>query len=412
MPVDTRSDGDLSYLPQLTSIRGINRARLISLIRRRPGLTRTALSLASGLSKATVSTLVAELLAEGFLFEDDAEGSRQRNTNLYLNRKAGVAVGIELSAEECRGVLTDMSINTLKHVQRPLGSPRVEEAVNTLAALAHELLADIQMPCLGVAVSVPGATDPAGQSVAMAESLGWSDVPLAPRLAARLRCPVTLINRPRAGVLGEHWYGAGVGIRDLVYVSISSGIAAGILIGGRLFTGANSYCGELGHTIILPDGPECVCGNRGCLEAVASLPAIIRAVQARRQQGESSVFLDRLPPGGQMAHQDIIAAARDGDPIVLEEVRRASRYIGLAVANLVNVLNPHCVIIGGRLAEAGEIMLSIVRETVQRRAFPLSYAGVQIVKSALGLDSVGIGACALVVDQYIAEVEPALQRTV
>jgi predicted NBD/HSP70 family sugar kinase len=407
--INDQQGGDgIVFLPPTASIRAINRARIISLIRRQGGLTRTQVSEITGLSKGTVSTLVGELLEQNFLWEEDQNGLRQRNTQLWLNRKAGVAVGIELSADMCWGVLTNTEIKPLRHAQRVLTSTHVEETLDLLQSLAEELLADVEEPCLGIAIAVPGPTDAKGQTAIYCESLGWSDVPLALRLAERLGQRVTLISRPRAGVLGEHWYGAGTGFSELSYVSISSGIGAGILIGGQLFTGAFGFNGELGHTTIILDGPECVCGNRGCLEAVASVPAIIKSVHQRLQAHEPSNLTAQLKPGELLSYQDILNAARDGDMLVQDEVKKASRYIGVAVANLVDMFNPQCVIIGGRLVEAGDVVVNTIRETVQRRALPISSNGVLVVKNALGADSAGIGACALVVDQYIAEVEPAV----
>jgi predicted NBD/HSP70 family sugar kinase len=146
-----------------------------------------------------------------------------------------------------------------------------------------------------------------------------------------------------------------------------------------------------------------VCGNRGCLETIASVPAIIQAIKARGRM---------LEPLSVQDVEDVVSAARDGDAVVADEIKKAGRYIGVAVANLIDLFNPSRVIIGGQLAETGEIILNTIRETAQRRTFPLSFAGVQIVRNVLGADSVCIGACTLVVDQYVAEVEPALQLSI
>jgi glucokinase-like ROK family protein len=390
-----------------TSIRVINCARLISLVRRNPGVTRSQLSQMSGLSKGTVSILTAEMIGKELLSEDSERGSKQRNNGLFLGSGSEVAIGIEVSPDECRGVLTDLSMRCQRRAERQLSSSRVDITIATILLLVDDLLVGRPSRCLGVGVAVPGPTDAGGKTVVFSESMGWSDVPLAQKLQEQLTAPVTVVNRPRAGVLGEHWYGAGVGFQDVIYVSISSGIAAGILMGGQLLTGSYGFSGELGHTTMLLDGPQCVCGNRGCLEAVASLPAVVQAVRQRAESGESSEWHERLQANGHLVYQDIVAAARGGDPLVLDEVRKASRYIGVAVANLIDLFNPSCVIIGGRLAEAGEIVLNTVRETAQRRAFPVSYAGVRIVRNALGLDSVAVGACALVVDRYVSELQNA-----
>jgi glucokinase-like ROK family protein len=394
------------FLSRTPSLRAINRARIISLIRKQPGLTRSEISEISRLSKGTVSTVVAELLSEKFLWEEDRFTRSQRNTRLRVNPKAGVAVGIELSADQCWAVLTDAEIHPVKHLQRTLASVHVEETVETLSSIIGELLSGVDERCLGVAIAIAGTIDTAGQMLKYSENLQWSDVPLASLLSGAVGYPVTLINRSRAGVLGEHWYGAGAGLEDIIYVSISSGIGAGILIGGHLFTGSNDAGGELGHTTVLPDGPLCVCGNQGCLETLASMPAIIRLIQNRIEDGEPSSVQRR--EDGSLSYQAVLAAARDGDNLVLEEIKKAARTIGIAVANLVDLFNPQAVIIGGRLSEAGEVVVNIVRETVQRRSFHVSFSGVQILRNALEADSACIGACALVVNQYMAQVEPIL----
>ena len=396
-------------MPAPTSIRAINRARIISLVRRNPGSTRVDLSRLSGLSKGTVSNHVAEMLDEGLLYEDRQWDEQQRGTGLWLNRDAGLAGGIELSSDEIRGVLTNVGINPLRNGQRRLRSTGVEETVEAIISVIEKLLSGVEGECLGLVIGVPGPTDARGQILVFSESLGWSDVPLAERVAERFPCRVTLINRARAGALGEHWHGAGIDVDDLIYVSISSGVGMGILIGGRLFTGAYNNSGELGHTTMLIDGSECVCGNYGCLETVASMPAIIQAIQARLQSGERCSLSGLLVENAQLTYHDVIAAARDGDSLVLDQVRKASQYVGIAVANVTALFNPSLVIIGGQLAEAGEVVLNTVRKVAQRRTFPMNFADVQISRNALGLDSTCIGACALVVDQYIQQVEPALQ---
>jgi predicted NBD/HSP70 family sugar kinase len=385
-----------------TSIRVINRKRVLTLILYRPGLTRTELAEACGLSAATVSSLVAELLDEGILREHDSGGRLQRNRTLWLNRNAGCAVGIELSPRHCRAVLVDMEMNVARRTERALLNTLVDDTIVALADTVRELCAGAHATLVGVAVAVPGPDDVEGRRVVFSESLGWTDVALAERLAAFTGCSVSVINRPKAGVLGEHWYGAGQGIDNLVYVSVSSGVAAGIFIGGQLFAGAFGYGGELGHTTIIEDGPLCVCGNRGCLEAVASLPAIAAAVGRRMHAGEPCVLAET--PEGQAArdYEQLIAAARNGDLLVRDEIRAASRYIGIAVANLINLFNPQMVIVGGQQALAGEVALNTVRETAQRRAFPLSYRNVQIVASALGGDSACLGACAYVIAEHIS----------
>ena len=382
-------------------MRAANRAALIAAVRGRGGMTRTAFGQATGLSKGAVSSLVAELVEDGVLYEEGGAVGR-RNRALHLNDALGVALGIELGTSECRGILTDITVTPLCHALCPVSSTSVESSIGLITSIARDLLAGESRPCMGLNVAVPGPTDAASKVVVFSESLGWTDVALARRLTDALGFPVSITNRPRAGAVGEHWYGAGIGVDDMIYVSISDGIAAGVFIGGSLVAGATGYAGEFGHTTILIDGPECVCGNRGCLETLASLPAIREAIRTRVRLGEASGLREPI------TYQGIIAAARDGDGVARGEIRKASEYLGVGVANLINLFNPSLVIIGGHLAGAGEVVLNGIRKTAQRRAFPLAFGDVQIQRNALSLDSACIGACALVVHEYVGRMEPAL----
>jgi glucokinase len=343
------------------------------------------------------------MIEAGVLYAIRDQEGQQRNVGLKLNREAGRTLGIELSSEGCRGVLTDVDVRPLKRIFKPSTSRGVDEMVEVIVSVARELLEGEERPLLGTVIGVPGICDVTGQNLLVAESLGWSSVPLAGMLSERLPCRVSLINRTKAATLGERWYGAGIDEDNLIYVSVSSGIAAGILVEGQLLSGADGMAGELGHTCVLIEGGRrCVCGSTGCLETVASVPAIWEAIQARVQEGETNAVAESVGRDGGDAYQKMLEAARNGDPLVLEEVRTACRYLGVAVANLINILSPRLVIIGGQLAEIGEMVVNTVRSEAQRRAFAFCFANVEIVGGSLGLDAVCMGACASVVDQYLA----------
>jgi glucokinase len=252
-------------------------------------------------------------------------------------------------------------------------------------------------------IGVPGPVDESGQVLIFAEDLGWSDTPLARLVQAACGYPVALINRAQAGVWGERWLGTGKeqAADNLIYVSVSSGIGAGILLNGQLFTGAFGKAGELGHTTVLIDGEKCICGNHGCLETVASMRAVVQAVQTRF----GTLPANQTAP---LTAAQVIDRAKDGDSIAIQAVQEAGRYLGIAVANLIDLFNPATVIIGGQLAATGDLLLNPIREISQRRAFPLSYRHTQIVQNQLGPDSVCLGACTLVIDQFISAAVPAL----
>ena len=399
-------------LPEVTSVRAINRARIISLIRRHPGIIRADLARLSGLSRATVSALVDEIIAKGFLYEDSEHGARQRRVGLYVNRDAGAAVGLDFRPGECRGIVTDLSMRTLGHCVRSLFTNTAPEIIDALVDVYHHLLGHMDSPCLGVVVAAPGPTDSSGQNLMFSPNMGWGEVPLGPDLSARLHQHVSVVNVPVAMTLGECWQGAGVGVQNMIHLNLSSGIGAGIVVDGQLLAGAHGFSAEVGHTIVLPDGPPCGCGNHGCLEAVASLPVIVEQAQLRAEgAGLPATGWRCGDPNDPTCHRDFIDAARDGNPFALDAIRQASQYLGIVVANLVNIFNPNLVVLGGPLAELGEILINAVRETAERRSLSLCYSGVNIVRGKLGADAACVGACGIVINRYVADVEPAMRAS-
>ncbi len=410
MTFPTTPVGRSSFLPEATAVRSINRARIISVIRGNPGIYRADISRITGLSRATISALVDELISEGFLYEDRGGGARQRRLGLYVNRDAGVAIGLEFRPGECRGIVSDLGMRVLCRTVLPLTGTTIQATLEALVATYHRLLAQTDRPCLGVAVAVPGPTDAAGQTLMFSPNMGWGEVPLGPYLAERLQQKVLIVNVPVAMTLGECWQGSGVGVDNVVHINVSSGIGGGVVVDGRLLRGAHGYGAEIGHTTVLPDGPACACGNSGCLEVLASVPAIIKSARERATaEGASMEGWGEGDANDPSCYAELILAARDGNPIVLDRVRQASQYLGIAVANLIDLFAPSLVIIGGPLAEIGELVINTVRETAQRRALPICFGGVTITRGKLGQDAGCIGACGLVIDRYVTEVEPAMR---
>ncbi|HLE78012.1 MAG TPA: ROK family protein [bacterium] len=264
------------------------------------------------------------------------------------------------------------------------------DAVVAAAGLARTAL-------VGVGVGAPGPLNAQTGVVFQPPNLtGWHDVPFGPMLTERLRLPVGLANDANAAALGEWRFGAGRGIDDLVYLTISTGIGGGIIIGGTLLEGVSGTAGEIGHMTIDVNGPRCVCGNTGCLEVLAAGPAIARAAQAAVTAGTPSTLLDRA--GGKVERitaRVVAAAAAAGDALAADVFRRAATYVGVGVANLLNLLNPAMVIVGGGVSQAGDLLLEPIRVTARARAFERPARDARIVLAQLG-DNVGaVGAAAV-----------------
>ena len=218
----------------------------------------------------------------------------------------------------------------------------------------------------------------------------WREVAAGETLSERLGCPVRLLNDVRTATLGELTYGHGKQVRSLVFFALGTGIGGGVAIDGRLRLGPLGAAGELGHLTILPDGPLCGCGSHGCLETLASGPALM-AEGVRLLKTGLAPRLYELVAGdaGRVTPKEMAAAARDGDQAVAEAIRRVGEYLGIGAANVVVTLHPEMIVFGGGVAQMGEILLEHVRESLRRRVRMIPVDTVQVVLSQLG-DQAGI----------------------
>lgn len=250
-----------------------------------------------------------------------------------------------------------------------------------------------------IGLGVAGIVDlSSGRVVSGPHLPGWHNVPLRDTVAQKYGLPVHLLNDASAAALGEHRYGAGRGARNLVLLTLGTGIGGGIIIDGRLYQGALGTAGEFGHMSIDVGGEEDVCGNLGCLETFVSGPAIAAAVRDRLAAGEKSSRLEAATgqPDGITAEK-VGDAARRGDALARDVIRRAGEYLGIGLVNVVNIFNPELVIIGGGLAGLGSLLLVPARRIVRERAFSPAAQKVCIVPARLGNDAglIGAAACAL-----------------
>jgi glucokinase len=228
---------------------------------------------------------------------------------------------------------------------------------------------------------------------------GWENVPLASLLEERLGAQTLVDNDARIAALGEARFGAGRGERNLAYVHLGTGLGGGLVIDGRLYHGATTTAGEIGHLLVTEDGPLCSCGKPGHLEAYASATSIVqRALTLAPQLAPDGPLLQRLDRGEQPTPTLIFEAARDGDPAAQLVTGEAVRYLGMALANLVTTLNPGVVVVGGRVAEAGPLLFEPLRSLVRRYAMAVPARAVRIVPTALGSDGIAVGAIALALD--------------
>jgi glucokinase len=249
----------------------------------------------------------------------------------------------------------------------------------------------------GVGVAAPGPIDAESGVVTAPPNLpGWKDVPLRHLIHDRLGLPTALENDAGAAALAEHRFGAGRGTRHMIYVTASTGIGGGFILDGALYAGATGAAGEIGHMTILPHGPYCGCGNQGCLEALASGRAIAREARDRVRQGADTLVRELAGDDPERITAKLVAQAADqGDVEATNILDEAMTYLGIGMANLVNLFNPELIVIGGGLTNMGERLFGPVRSIIDQRAFPASAQAVRVAPAELGDDVGVLGAAAV-----------------
>jgi predicted NBD/HSP70 family sugar kinase len=391
----------------LASLRESNRKRILDALRERGVASRAELARITGLSRSTVSTIVGDLLETGLATERDSRDSASRAAHagrppvmVSLDSSAGLVLGIDFGHQHLRVAVSDLSHTVLAEAWRELDVDH--SAVHGLEAAAEfvdRVLAEADVDrarVIGVGMGLPAPIDRATGAVLSSSILpGWVGVDAAAEASRRLGLPVEVENDANLGALAELVWGAGQGKSEVAYIKASTGIGAGVISGGRLHHGVGGTAGELGHTVVVEGGAVCRCGNRGCLETLASARSIADLLSASRREEISTRRLLELSNDGDQAAQRLI-----GD---------AGSAIGLAVANLCNVINPEAVIVGGDLSAAGDVLLEPLRQTVRRTAIPSAVDGLEIVPGVLGERAELLGALALVMHESDRFVAPGLE---
>lgn len=307
------------------------------------------------------------------------------------------------------GAVRDDGTRVVAADSRPTNPKRGPDAViDDLIAMGRDTLARLRQEVpdatmLGVGIGSPGPLDTQRGVVLLTPNLGWIDMPVRDRLAAGLGLPAHLDNDANCAILGECWVGAGRGARCVVGLTIGTGIGGGIVFDGRLHHGVADCAGEIGHMTINLNGRRCNCGNDGCLEAYASGPAIAARAIEQLRAGASS-RLTTLVDGDidRVTAATVYEAAADGDLFADEVVRDTARYLGVGVANLLNIFNPDRVVIAGGVTRAGDHLFEPLRREVARRAFRPAVDSCTIVPAALGGDAGVIGAARVFLNRCAA----------
>lgn len=372
-------------------LKDINRMALVRHLFAHPGLSRADLATAIGLTKSTVSLIVRELLEEGWLVEREivATGDLgRRPTPLFIDQGRLMLLGAEVGIESARVVATSLTGEVCATAVANYGAGKSAKAcVAALATAMLKVLAHLdtdKQRVIGLGVGLPGGVDEATGFLHFAPNLGWRDVPFGAMLRQKIvgtalaDVPIYLQNEADVAALGEMEFNHSAAADPLLYLSMNQGVGAGVIFNDRLLTGNRGFAGEVGHMVLQINGPVCSCGRRGCAEAMIGSRSILGTSEEHPR-----------------ALDEIRRLVKDKDPETLRAVKKAGGYLGVLLQNLAAAYDPGCIVIGGQMADLGDVFLQPALRTLNEYAQAANLTPPNVRTSRFGQDAVAVGAAAL-----------------
>lgn len=385
------------------------RAVLLTLLRHEH-VSRVRIAELTGLSTTTVTNLITELLEQEIVEEEGSEpiihqrGVGRPRTALRFIPESRYAIGVHIGVGSVRIAITNLFAQPLREIsfEHPLDQP-AEQVLLQISNLVQQLIVESRVNArqiVGVGIGASGLVDPFNGINILAPNLGWRNIAIRDWLHIQLQLPVFVDNNVRAMAMAEALFGAGKDVHVLAFVYARIGVGAGFVLGGQLYRGG-AGAGEIGHETIIPDnGDACRCGNRGCLETLVSEPVIVGLAQNIAEQERDGLLAEYLRQSDTPLIERIFDAARAGDHRTRVMLEERARYMGIALANLVNTLSPELIILGGILAQGEDILFPVIKETLQQRAFAGLGEHVQVLTPTFGQSAGVVGAAALAMDTF------------
>lgn len=306
-------------------------------------------------------------------------------------------VGVDIGGTNIAAAIVNEEGKILYKRSNPTNADRRPNGIlDVIISTIKELMENTELSreVKGIGIGVPGVCNIEKGIVEFAPNLFWNDVKIVEIMEKKFSLPTYIDNDANAAALGEAWCGAGKGKKNIVCITLGTGVGSGLILNGEIYHGAKNGAGELGHITVVEDGPKCNCGNNGCLEALAAAPAILKAGKEAIVNGKETLLTEIDLES--LTTKDIFDGAKKGDRVCLDIVNQVANHLGLALANVVNILNPEQIIIGGGVAAAGDILFNPLKDIIRKRALKGLFDGLEIVKAQLGNDAGIVGAAALV----------------
>jgi predicted NBD/HSP70 family sugar kinase len=374
----------------------INVLNILRTIKDRGSASRTDLQQVTGLSWGTITNTTRELLNRNLIREEGARATRsgRKPVKLALNPTSHALVGLEIAPEYLHCLALNLAGETLWFAEGPGAAG---EDPDSVLARAAAMIADaLAFPavnariCMGIGLALPGALDVRRGLLKSAPRLpGWCDVPVRDGLQSRLNCAVRIEHDPNCLALAERWFGEAGNAENVLCIHLGDGVGMGILLNGEIFRGSQQMAGEFGHITLDPEGPPCACGDRGCVESYCSASAVL----AYANSLTDAPAVDSV--------QTLLRLAKEDHPVAVATFERFGTYLGVGIANLIDLFNPDLVVLAGQLATEERLYMASLQNQLQRHAWP--HANRQMLVSHLGTRAAVMGACGMVLQTAISQ---------
>jgi N-acetylglucosamine repressor len=405
-----KKPGNSKYVKQL------NRMNVLNIIKEHDPISRQQLAKQTGLTPAAITGIIRELLDMGLVRETGLGKSMggRRPMKLKFIPEAGYVIGLEITHHETTIGIADLK-NDPTDIRRihldmsdpEYGIPAILDTINKI--MQSDEYAEKKF--LGVGIAFPALMNFTSGIVKRSINLGvrWSNFPIKSVLEKELSLPVFVENNSKVAALAERWFGSGTDCKDLIYINLGEGISAGIILDDHILQGSHGYAGQIGHIVLAENGPLCNCGNRGCVEALCGIPAIMKKVQSEISLMEEADPLKKIfITKRQVSVEDVLKCALINDSYANRLLRQVAEYIGLIIADLINTYNPETIFIGGKLSSTISIFKDTIISVVNAHAFPEVARLSEIRISNLGANSGLIGACALALGELLTSFHSGL----
>ena len=386
----------------------MNRSMVFDLIRRKGPISRAEIARTIGLSIPTVMKITEEFSHKQFVQDvgkgESSGGKRPELLELIPDSKYIIGVGVGRSKTNV--LMMNLAGEVfIREIMETGGTVVPEVWISRLIQVIENVIRESGLPekrILGMGIGMPGILDEESGKVLFSPDFKWENVDMLTPIRERFKMDITIENANRALAMGEYYFGAGVDSRNFLVVNLGHGIGSAIMREGEFYRGSSGSSGEIGHIILEKNGPKCNCGNKGCLEAIASGNAISRDAKIAVLEGNASKIMELVNGDiNRIEAKTVFEAAHLGDQMAIQITERAMQYIGIGLANYINLLDPDLIILFGGLTNAGDIFLKKIKEVLRERQMKFAGRQVKLVISQMGENGTAVGSASLVLKKFI-----------